>query len=137
LAGLKTAPKTAQCQPDRKIWFLYPSLSFAPWGWCIVFGMSRPCKTPETNMLPAIRTDEQANDNWHPVLRRSEAAKMCRISLQTFDTWVRKGILPGPIAGTRRWSRRAIERRLEGRVATESATEKLSPFEQWKRGYAH
>ena len=42
-----------------------------------------------------------------------------------------------PIAGTRRWSRGAIERRLEGQAAAGSATELLSPFEQWKRGYAH
>jgi hypothetical protein len=102
-----------------------------------VFGMSRPCKTAETDMLRAIRTDEQANDNWHPVLTRREAANMCRISLQTFDSWVRKGILPGPIAGTRRWSRSAIERRLEGQVVGGSATEQLSPFERWKRGNAH
>jgi hypothetical protein len=121
----------------QKNLFLNPPLSFARCGWCIVFGMSRPCKNPETYMLSAIRTDEQTNDNWHPVLTRCEAAKMCRISLQTFDSWVRKGILPGPIAGTRRWSRGAIERRLEGQAAVGSATEQLSPFEQWKRGYAH
>lgn len=123
--------------PDKKISFFKSSLSFAACRWCIVFGMSRHCKTPETDMLSAIRTDEQANDNWPPVLTRPEAAKMCRISLQTFDSWVRKGILPGPIAGTRRWSRGAIERRLEGQAAAGSATELLSPFEQWKRGYAH
>jgi len=88
-------------------------------------------------MLRAIGTNEQTSDNWHPVLTRPEAAKMCRISLQTFDSWVRKGILPGPIAGTRRWSRGAIERRLEGQTAAGSAAQHLSPFEQWKRGYAH
>src|SRR5215210_1302273 len=98
--------------------------------------MSRPFNPPGIDMLRAISAGEQANGNWHPVLRRPEAAKMCRISLQTFDSWVRKGILPGPIAGTRRWSRGAIERRLEGQAAAGSATEQVSPFEQWKRGYA-
>jgi hypothetical protein len=77
-----------------------------------------------------------ANDNWPPVLTRCEAAQMCRISVQTFDCWVRKGILPGPIPGTRRWSRCAIERLLVGAVAEPSATDQISPYEQWKRDNA-
>jgi hypothetical protein len=85
----------------------------------------------------AIRTDPQANDNWPPVLTRCEAAKMCRISVQTFDSWVRKGILPGPILGTRRWSRSAIEQALAGDVSASLGDKQLSPFEQWKRGNAH
>ena len=82
-------------------------------------------------------TDEQANDNRPLVLTRREAAQMCRISLQTFDSWVRKGILPGPIWGTRRWSRDAIERRLAGGVVDLLANNQPSPFEQWKCGNAH
>jgi hypothetical protein len=38
----------------------------------------------------------------------------------TFDDWVRKGILPRPIPGTRRWSRTAIERALSGEVVADS-----------------
>jgi hypothetical protein len=72
-----------------------------------------------------------------PVLTRREAAEMCRISVQTFDSWVRKGILPGPISGTRRWSRSAIERRLAGGVVASSANDPLSPFDEWKHGNAH
>ena len=71
------------------------------------------------------------------VLTRHEAARMCSISVQTFDCWVRKGILPGPIPGTRRWSRCAIERLLAGGVAETSSTDQISPFEQWKRANAH
>lgn len=99
--------------------------------------MRRPCKFAQTDLHRAIRADEQANDNWPPVLTRCEAAKMCVISVQTFDTWVRKGILPGPIPGTRRWSRSAIGRRLAGGVIASSAPDQLSPFEQWKCGNAH
>jgi hypothetical protein len=62
---------------------------------------------------------------------------MCRISVQTFDAWVRKGILPGPILGTRRWSRIAIERALAGDVVASTADIWPSPFEQWKRRNAH
>lgn len=82
-------------------------------------------------------TDEQANDNRPLVLTRREAAQMRRISLQTFDLWVRKGILPGPIWGTRRWSRDVIERRLAGGVVDLLANNQPSPFEQWKCGNAH
>jgi hypothetical protein len=97
----------------------------------------RPSKFTETNWRRVIRAGEQANENWPPVLTRCEAAKMCRISVHTFDSWVRKGILPGPIIGTRRWSRSAIEQGLAGQVVALSANDQVSPFEQWKRGNAH
>jgi len=97
----------------------------------------RPSKFTEADLRRAIRTNRQANDNWPPVLARPEAAEMCRISVQTFDSWVRKGVLPGPIPGTRRWSRVAIERSLAGGVVAKIATDHPSPFEQWKRGNAH
>jgi hypothetical protein len=91
------------------------------------------CKTD----LPAISTARQTDDNWPLVLTRGEGAKMCQISVQSFDTWVRKGILPGPIAGTRRWSREAIKRRLADQAVVPSATDQSSPFEQWKRHSAN
>jgi hypothetical protein len=97
----------------------------------------RPRKFTQTDLQDATRTNRLANDNWPAVLTRPEAAEMCRISAQTFDSWVRKGILPGPIPGTRRWSRVAIERRLSGTVASPLANDQLSPFEQWKCGNAH
>ena len=86
---------------------------------------------------PAMRAGEQANNNWPLLLRRCEVAEMCGISVQTFDSWVRKEILPGPIPGTRRWSRSVIERSLGGGVIEPFANDQFSPFEQWKRGNAH
>jgi predicted DNA-binding transcriptional regulator AlpA len=82
-----------------------------------------------------------ANDNRPLVLTRPEAAEMCSLGVSTFDTWVRKKILPGPIEGTRRWSRRAIERALAGDVVqvalpvsgVEHAATAASPFAEWKR----
>jgi hypothetical protein len=62
---------------------------------------------------------------------------MCRISVQTFDDWVEKKILPKPIAGTRRWSRIAIERALAGDVVPSTAEMLPSPFEEWKHRNAH
>jgi len=89
------------------------------------------------SVADASRHPRVADDNWPTVLTRPEAAEMCRISVQTFDTWVRKAILPGPIPGTRRWSRIAIERALAGDVVASTADIRPSPFEQWKRRNAH
>ena len=96
--------------------------------------MGRRCKTI---LVSTIGGPAQPNENWPPVLRRSEVAEMCGISVQTVDIWVRKSILPRPIAGTRRWSRSAIERRLAGQDAASSPIDQLSPFEQWKRHSAN
>ena len=83
--------------------------------------------------IPAFRLDAHAGEQRPLVLTRSEVAKMCSVSVQTIDVRVRKGILPGTIAGTRRWSRTAIERRLAGENASQLTTDQSSPFEQWKR----
>lgn len=53
------------------------------------------------------------------ILTRREAAGLLGISPSTFDNWVRKGIAPSPISGTKRWSKAAIERAMSG-VATEA-----------------
>jgi predicted DNA-binding transcriptional regulator AlpA len=71
------------------------------------------------------------------VLTRRGAAKMCGVSLPTFDTWVRKGILPKPIHGTRRWSRLAVERALAGVSAAASPDSAQSPYELWRRANAN
>lgn len=76
---------------------------------------------------------EAANDNYPPVLTRQEAASMCRLSPSGFDDWVRRGIVPTAIMGTRRWSRDAILRAVAG-VGID--VEVLSPFEQWEKQHA-
>jgi hypothetical protein len=83
------------------------------------------------------RYAKAANDNLPLVMTRQEAADICSISVQTFDIWVRKGIVPGPIPGTRRWSRVAIEVALSGGHVAPPSESDQSPFEQWKHGNAH
>jgi len=73
-----------------------------------------------------------ANDNYPLVLTRREAASICRVCLSTFDNWVRKGILPGPIKGTRRWSRVALERALSGGLTGARLPNEHSAFDEWK-----
>lgn len=69
-----------------------------------------------------------ANDNYPPILKRAEAAALCNLTPAGFDVWVRKGIVPPAITGTRRWSRDAVLRALNGDVARSN----LDPYEQWK-----
>jgi hypothetical protein len=47
-------------------------------------------------------------------LTRREAAALCSLTPRGFDAWVRRGIVPGPIPGTKRWSRVALELALGG-----------------------
>jgi hypothetical protein len=64
-------------------------------------------------------------------LNRRQAADYCGCgSLSAFDDWVRRGIVPGPITGTRRWDRKAIDAALDKRsnlVAASSSS--LNPRE--------
>jgi predicted DNA-binding transcriptional regulator AlpA len=76
-----------------------------------------------------------ANDNWPLFLDRQQCAAMCGLTLSTFDSWVRKSLLPRPVAGTRRWSRFEVEQAARRDPATASGSE--SPFEQWKKSHAH
>lgn len=79
---------------------------------------------------------QAANDNVPLALTRKQAASMCGLSLSGFDSWVRRGIVPGPITGTRRWSRCALETVLSGAIVGTSANDNISPFEDWKRKHA-
>ncbi len=63
-------------------------------------------------------------------LTREQAAEYCGCeSLQAFEDWVRRGIVPGPMAGTRRWDRKAIDRALDRRSGLVEAA--VSSFEEW------
>lgn len=47
-------------------------------------------------------------------LTRDEAAAYCGCkTLEAFDDWVRRKIVPGPIPGTHRWDRKAIDMALD------------------------
>lgn len=49
-------------------------------------------------------------------LTREQAAEYCGCeTTDAFDNWVRREIVPGPIPGTKRWDRRAIDRALDRR----------------------
>jgi hypothetical protein len=47
---------------------------------------------------------------WPGIMSRATAAEYCDLTVHGFDDWVRKGRLPQPIPGTKRWSRIQIDR---------------------------
>jgi hypothetical protein len=64
-------------------------------------------------------------------LSKMEAAAYCGCeSLSAFDDWVRRGIVPGPIPGTHRWDRRAIDTSLD--VASNLTSQSRDQFDEWK-----
>jgi hypothetical protein len=65
-------------------------------------------------------------------LSREDAAAYggCQ-SLSGFSDWIRRGIMPGPIPGTHKWDRNAIDAALD-RLSGLQSTIASSPFDEWK-----
>jgi hypothetical protein len=49
-----------------------------------------------------------------------------------FDRWRRQGIVPGPIPGTRRWDRVALDRALDAAQGLTAPSNHLNPYQRWK-----
>jgi hypothetical protein len=71
------------------------------------------------------------NDNGPRLMTRAQAAAYCGCGLSSFSRWVAVGIMPGPVAGTRRWDRLAIDAMI-GKVGA-AVAEPESAFLKWKR----
>jgi hypothetical protein len=52
-------------------------------------------------------------------------------SLSTFNNWIRRGIMPGPIPGTHKWDRKAIDAVLDA-ISGLKTTIAPSAFDQCK-----
>jgi hypothetical protein len=65
---------------------------------------------------------------------REEAAELCSLSPEGFDDWVRRGILCGPIPGTRRWSVPALRESLARATGLDAGEERTSPYDTWRVG---
>ena len=86
---------------------------------------------------PTARQMARAADLAARLITRSEAAAYCGYSAKRFSELVRAGIMPGPVAGTRRWDRKAIDAALD-RASGLASNANLSPLEAWKaRKHAH
>jgi hypothetical protein len=66
-------------------------------------------------------------------LTKLEAAKYCGCeTLAAFDQWRHKGIVPGPIPGTTRWDRKALDAALDRASGLVAGSGDLSPYQRWK-----
>lgn len=66
-------------------------------------------------------------------ITKGQAAAYCNITPSAFSNWVSRGILPGPIPGTYRWDKKAIDRALDTISGIPSPSEEEDPFEAWRR----
>ncbi len=67
------------------------------------------------------------------LLTRQEAATYCGLKPSAFSDWVRKGTMPNPVPGTRRWDKSAIDAKLDAisGIAKNDNTE--TPLQKWRR----
>lgn len=47
------------------------------------------------------------------LMTKAEAAAHCGLKSSAFSDWIKAGRIPGPIAGTRRWDRVALDAALD------------------------
>ncbi len=67
------------------------------------------------------------------LLTRDQAAAYCSVSARGFSEWVKAGKMPGPVIGTARWDRRAIDAVLDKASGLETGGAQENAFDRWKR----
>ena len=67
------------------------------------------------------------------LLTREQAAAYCSVSARGFSEWVNAGKMPGPVLGTARWDRRAIDAVLDKAGGLETSGAQEDAFDRWKR----
>jgi predicted DNA-binding transcriptional regulator AlpA len=70
------------------------------------------------------------NDNAPRLIGRKEAAAYLGIAESTFSLWVANLKIPRPIAGTRKWDKKAIDARLD-ELSGFGANDNDDPYEKW------
>lgn len=66
-------------------------------------------------------------------LSKQEAADYCGCdTLAAFDQWRAKGIVPGPIPGTTRWDRKALDLALDRASGLVAESAPGNAYERWK-----
>jgi excisionase family DNA binding protein len=63
-------------------------------------------------------------------LTKDQAAKYCGLKVSGFDEWVKSGRVPGPMPGTQRYDRHAIDKALDR--ASGFKVDTGDPYEDWK-----
>jgi hypothetical protein len=65
-------------------------------------------------------------------LTKEQAAAYCGCGLDAFETWVKKGLVPGAIPGTQRWDRKAIDVWLDRASGLAVETPESNPLKAWQ-----
>jgi hypothetical protein len=65
------------------------------------------------------------------LMTREQAAAYCGVAITTFTTWVQRGTVPGPVPGTHRWDRKAIDGALDALSRIDDEFER-NALDQWK-----
>lgn len=69
-------------------------------------------------------------------LSREQAAIYCGCeSLSAFDDWVRRKLVPGPMRGTHKWDRKALDAALD-RLSGFEKNEADMTFDEWAAKHA-
>lgn len=67
-------------------------------------------------------------------LTREQAAEYCGLSPAGFSTWQKQGLVPGPIPGTNRWDRKALDAALDKASGlSEAQVQPEDAYTAWKR----
>ncbi len=66
-----------------------------------------------------------------------EAAAYCRLTPAGFMAWQRQGLVPGPISGTRRWDKHALDAALNKVSGLDPVATKTTAVEDWFQKNAH
>jgi excisionase family DNA binding protein len=66
------------------------------------------------------------------LIGRKEAAAYLGIAESTFSMWVATHKMPQPVAGTKRWDKKAIDARLD-ELSGLTAADAEDPYEKWMR----
>lgn len=67
------------------------------------------------------------------LLTRAQAAKYCELAPSSFDDWMRKGKVPRPLPGTRRWDSKALDRALDQLSGLTANATPEDDFDRWLR----
>lgn len=65
------------------------------------------------------------------LLTLDQAATYCALTPEAFRAWVKQRIVPGPLPGTRRYDRHALDRALDKRSGLGQETTKDAAFARW------
>lgn len=74
------------------------------------------------------------------LMSKAEAARYCGLSISGFDNWQKAGTVPGPLPGTQRYDRKALDAALDrhsGLSATIAPDAEDDPLEKWLRENGH